>query len=79
MIRSQGKLEHLALDDGPCVKYKLYNITLSQPHIAEYKIVWVKESRIQSIPLNQNKFQNNSGGKIQRHLQNTLIDIYDQF
>ncbi len=28
-----------------------------------------KVSRTKSIPLNQNKCQNNSGGKIQRHLQ----------
>jgi hypothetical protein len=31
-------------------------------------LVEFKVSRTQSIPLNQNKFQNNSGGKIQRHL-----------
>ncbi len=35
----------------------------------KYLKAWYTVSRIQSIPLNQNKFQNNSGGKIQRHLQ----------
>ncbi len=36
-----------------------------------------KVSRIQSIPLNQNKFQNNSEAKIHRSLYYTLIDIYE--
>ena len=38
-----------------------------------------KVSKIQSIPINLNEFQNNSGGKMQRHLHYTLIDIYDLF
>jgi hypothetical protein len=37
-----------------------------------------KVSRIQSISLNQNKFQNNSGGKIQRGLQCKLVDTYEK-
>jgi hypothetical protein len=33
---------------------------------------FVKVSRRQSIPLNQNKFKNNSEGKIHRHLHYTI-------
>jgi hypothetical protein len=31
--------------------------------------------RIRSSPLNQNKLQNNSGGKIKRRLHHPLLDI----
>ncbi len=34
-------------------------------------------TRIHSMSLNQNKFQNNSGGKIHRYLQYTLLDTYE--
>ncbi len=37
-----------------------------------------KVSRIQSIALNVNKFQNNSEGKIHRHLHHTINIIYEQ-
>ncbi len=37
-----------------------------------------KVSRIQSSPLNQNKFQNNSGVKIHRSLHIKLVDIYEK-
>jgi hypothetical protein len=40
-------------------------------------MIRIKVSRLQSSLLNQNKFQNNSGGKIQRHLHHTLLDIDD--
>ncbi len=42
------------------------------PHMTENKV-----SRIKSIPLNQNKFQNNTGGKIHRgiHINSGLASI----
>jgi hypothetical protein len=39
---------------------------------------YTKVSRIQSSPPNQNKFQNNSGGKIRRDLHIKLVDSYEK-
>jgi hypothetical protein len=56
-----------------CTFFILFNNAVHQ----SFAIHGRQSSRIQSIPLNQNTFQNNSGRKIHKGLHYTLKDIFD--
>ncbi len=52
----------------------MWEVTFSRTRIGQLTTFFINVSRVKSFPLNQNKLQNNSGGKTQRAVHYRLID-----